>query len=154
MDVHHFPLTDLFAGFTDEGWTFQRTPFTRVCYVFNINMYAILDIDPFASHLISSLLEIKIYFWHYAKFILGSFQESSEGTLYRILFNFSGCWSLDVCLLPSPPQSCWQKQCLEMRYTIKLEILWAMLTKWYPPLPHVLYGKVLVLLWETPKSFE
>ena len=36
----------------------------------------------------------------------------------------------------------------------KLEILWAMLTKWYPPLPHVLYGKVLVLLWETPKSFE
>ena len=23
-----------------------------------------------------------------------------------------------------------------------------------PPLPHVLYGKVLVLLWETPKSFE
>ena len=34
----------------------------------------------------------------------------------------------------------------------KLEILWAMLTKWYPPLPHVLYNKVLVLLWETPKS--
>ena len=32
----------------------------------------------------------------------------------------------------------------------KLEILWAMLTKWYPLLPHVLYGKVLVLLWETP----
>ena len=23
-----------------------------------------------------------------------------------------------------------------------------------PPLPHVLYGKVLVLLWATPKSFE
>ena len=38
--------------------------------------------------------------------------------------------------------------------TYKLEILWPMLTKWYPPLPHVLYGKVLVLLWETPKSFE
>ena len=37
---------------------------------------------------------------------------------------------------------------------LKLEILWAMLTKWYPPLPHVLYGKVLVLLWETPKAFE
>ena len=37
---------------------------------------------------------------------------------------------------------------------LKLEILWAMLTKWYPPLPHVLYGKVLVLLWETPKLFE
>ena len=26
--------------------------------------------------------------------------------------------------------------------------------KMIPPLPHVLYGKVLVLLWETPKSFE
>lgn len=95
MDVHHFPLSDLFAGFSDEGWTFQRTPFTRVCYVFNINMYAILDIDPFASHLISSLLEIKIYFWHYAKFILGSFQESSEGNLYRIfclIFQVIGPW--------------------------------------------------------------
>ena len=29
------------------------------------------------------------------------------------------------------------------------QLLWAMLT-WYPPLPHVLYGKVLVLLWKTP----
>ena len=37
---------------------------------------------------------------------------------------------------------------------VKLEIRWAMLTKWYPLLPHVLYGKVLVLLWETLKSFE
>ena len=97
MDVHHFPLTDLFAGFTDEGWTFQRTPFTRVCYVFNINMYAVLDIDSFASHLISNLLEIYIYFWHYAKFILpvGSFQESSERTLYRIfclIFQVIGPW--------------------------------------------------------------
>ena len=26
--------------------------------------------------------------------------------------------------------------------------------KMIPPLPNVLYGKVLVLLWETPKSFE
>ena len=26
--------------------------------------------------------------------------------------------------------------------------------KMTPPLPHVLYGKVLVLLWEAPKSFE
>ena len=123
MDVHHFPITDLFACFTDEGWTFQQTPFTRVCYVFNIYMYTFLEIDLFASHLISNLLEIYIYFWHYAKFILGSFQESSEGTLYRILFDFSGYWSLVVCLLPSPRQSCWQKQYLEMRYTI-LKIYW------------------------------
>ena len=34
-------------------------------------------------------------------------------------------------------------------FSLKLEIWWAMLTKWYPSLPHVLYGKVLVLLWET-----
>ena len=26
--------------------------------------------------------------------------------------------------------------------------------KMIPPLSHVLYGKVLVLLWETPKSFK
>ena len=43
---------------------------------------------------------------------------------------------------------------LKFEILMKLEILWAMLTKWYPPLPHVLYGKVLILLWETPKSFE
>ena len=48
----------------------------------------------------------------------------------------------------------WATMIFPMENSIKLEILWAILTKWYPPLPHVLYGKVLVLLWETPKSFE
>ena len=36
--------------------------------------------------------------------------------------------------------------------SIKLEILWAMLTKWYPSSPICRNGKVLVLRWETPKS--
>ena len=47
---------------------------------------------------------------------------------------------------------CLQKGGELRKLVLKIEILWAMLTKWYPLLPHVLYGKVLVLLWETPKS--
>ena len=52
----------------------------------------------------------------------------------------------------SPTKMMLSGRSIPVDHNVKLEILWAMLTKWYPPLPHVLFGKVLVLLWETPKS--